>query len=488
MEKNTPLAFDSRRRSFIKGILATGTFPFLASITPPLFAADKEQSPPKKATQKVRIAYIGIGNQGAGDIVQFEKTGLTKVVALCDTESAGTRTAGIRKRFPKVPFFQDFRQMFDKVGNQIDAVLVATPDFSHFPATILAMSLGKHVYVEKPMAHSFLQTELLIAAEKKYKVVTQMGNQGHSEANYFQFKAWTEAGVIKNITKINAHMNSIRRWHKPKFLKLKDYFNKEDIPAWLDWNAWLATALDHKFNRGYLNGEWRCWYDFGNGALGDWGAHIFDTAHEFLRLGLPTAIDAVKIEGHSPFIFPQASTLAFKFPARGPTLPPLTLTWYDGQKNIPPLPKNAVEIDVDGSIPPPGGVSSAKARGPKAPNNGKEIYSSDGITFQGGSHKSTLRILEKDKASQLTLPVVPKSPSNHYKNFLLAVLGKEKTRSPFSVAGTLCETMVLGVIAQRVNANLVFDPVKKQITNHGVANTLLNGVPPRKGWEQFYKL
>jgi hypothetical protein len=268
---------------------------------------------------------------------------------------------------------------------------------------------------------------------------------------------------------------------------LTDYLPEQPIPKWLDWNAWLATALDHKFSEGYLNGEWRCWYDFGNGALGDWGAHIFDTAHEFLELGLPTEINPVKIEGHTPFIFPQASTLAFKFPARGEK-PPVTLTWYDGKNNFAPLPSNAVKIDEDQDIPPPGGLSPDEEEARRRPSNGKEIYSSDGLTFQGGTHSATLKILQKDKAKSLKLPKVPKSPSNHYKNFLLAALGEEKTRSPFSVSGPLCEAMALGIVAQRVNAKLEFDPVTKKITNHEVANRLLDGVPPRPEWEQFYKL
>ncbi|MDR0901500.1 MAG: Gfo/Idh/MocA family oxidoreductase, partial [Opitutaceae bacterium] len=167
--QNTPSATRAsimQRRSFIKGILAAGTFPFIASATPLLFGAEKGAKP----SQKVKIAYIGIGNQGAVDIARLEKTGLTEVVALCDTEidgrrkkvkggtvfdfsggggekGAGDGTLAVLKQFPGVPRFRDFREMFDKVGRQIDAVLIATPDFSHFPAAILAMSLGKHVYV-----------------------------------------------------------------------------------------------------------------------------------------------------------------------------------------------------------------------------------------------------------------------------------------------------------------------------------------------------
>ena len=162
---------------------------------------------------------------------------------------------------------------------------------------MLAMSLGKHVYCEKPMGHSFRQIELMMQAEKKYKVAAQMGNQGHSEANYFQFKAWVDAGIIKNVTKITAYMNGHRRWHG---LKVAGYLPEQPIPETLDWDCWLTMAEPHKYNKGYVNGEWRSWFDFGNGALGDWGAHIFDTAHEFLHLGLPTEVEAVKLEGYSP--------------------------------------------------------------------------------------------------------------------------------------------------------------------------------------------
>jgi hypothetical protein len=395
-------------------------------------------------------------------------------------------TEKVLKQFPNVPRFQDFRQMFDKLGKDIEAVCIGTPDFSHFPIAILAMSLGKHVYVEKPLAHSFKQIELLMAAEKKYNVSCQMGNQGHSDANYFQFKAWTEAGIIKNVTRIDAFMNNPRRWHdsaKFAFSKMSDYYPEESIPGTLDWDCWLATAQKHAYNHGYMNGEWRSWYDFGNGALGDWGAHIFDTAHEFLNLGMPTEVEP-KLQGWNPFIFPQASTLAFRFPKRG-NLPAVELTWYDGVKNLPPLPGNFGEAVVDPNIPPPAkGTIDTK----KAPP-GKVIYG-DGLTFKGGSHGSTLQMLpsEKSKDIKSKLPEVPKSPSNHYVNFLRAIKGEEKTRSNFAVAGPLCQAMAIGIIAQRVNAKLTFDPATKQITNHKVANELLAGVPPRKDWEQFYKL
>ncbi len=468
-----------QRRSFLKGILSAGTVSILGPRL--MFAADGKGTALAAPGERVNLACCGIGNRGAEVIKALYATGLANIVALCDTDMGAPHTQGILKQFPNVPRFQDFRQMFDKMGKDIEAVSVGTPDFSHFPIAMLAMSLGKHVYCEKPMAHSFLQTALMMEAEKKYNVAAQMGNQGHSEANFFQFKAWQDAGIIKDVTKITAFMNKSRRWHG---MKVDGFLPAQPIPETLDWDSWLSTAQFHEYNKGYVNGEWRSWFDFGNGALGDWGAHIFDTAHEFLNLGLPTEVDPVLLEGYNPYIFPQASTLVFRFPKRG-TMPAVDLTWYDGQKNLAPLPDGFGEAVVDPNIPPPSkGATSAKEKPP-----GKVIYA-DGIVFKGGSHGSTLQIVSESQARDMApkLPPVPKSPSNHFKNFLLACKGQEKCRSPFSVAGPLCQAMSLGVIAQRVNKKLVFDAASKQITNDKVANALLAGPTPRKDWEQFYKL
>ena len=449
-----------------------------APFAPQLIYAQAGQAMPN---ERVNLACIGIGNRAAEDIVAFEKTGLVNFVAFCDVDMGAPHTLATLKKHPAVPRFQNAEKMFDQVGKEIDAVLVAVPDFAHFPNAMLAMMHGKHVYCEKPMAHTFREVELMMAAEKKFKVAAQMGNQGHSEANYFQFKAWTDAGIIKNVTKITAFMNGKRRWHG---MKVAGYLAQQEIPTTLDWDRWLATSPSHDYNQGYINGEWRSWFEFGNGALGDWGAHIFDTAHEFLQLGLPTEVNAVKLDGHSAWIFPQASTLSFKFAARG-AQPPLELTWYDGQENLPPLPDNFGTAPLDPNIPPPSNATGAADI--KTKPIGKVIYG-EGLTFKGGSHGAVLKIIPEEKEKGLKLPVVPKSPSNHYKNFLLAAKGQEKCRSSFAVAGPLCQTMALGIIAQRVNAKLEFDSATKQITNHKVANELLVGPPPRQGWEQFYKV
>jgi predicted dehydrogenase len=460
-----------RRRTFLKGALATAA----VSTLPTRFLLSANTG------GKVNLACCGIGNRGKDDVKALYATGLANIVALCDTDMGAAHTEEILKMFPNVPRFQDFRQMFDKMGKDIDAVSVSTPDFSHFPIAMLAMSQGKHVYCEKPMGQSYRQISLMMQAAEKYKVATQMGNQGHSDANYFQFKAWVDAGIIKNVTKITAYMNSSRRWHG---MKVSGYLPAQPVPETLDWSDWISTGEFHDYNKGYVNGDWRSWYDYGDGALGDWGAHIFDTAHEFLHLGLPTEVDAVKLEGWSPYIFPQASTLAFHFPARG-AMPPLELTWYDGKTNLPPLPDDVGAPVLDPNIPPPSaGSIDTKVRPP-----GKIIYG-EGLTFKGGSHGSTLQIIPEEKAKEMAskLPEVPKSPSNHFKNFLLACKGEEKCRSSFAIAGPLCQTMALGILAQRYNAKLAFDPASEQITNSKEANAMLAGTPPRKDWEQFYKL
>jgi predicted dehydrogenase len=427
----------------------------------PSFAA-----PGSAPSEKVNLACIGVGNQASGDIKTFNQCGIANFVAFCDVDIENPKHGAIFKLAEKAPHFSDFREMFDKMAKDIDAVMIAVPDHSHFPASMLAMSQGKHVFVEKPMAHRFEEIELMMACARKNKVATQMGNQGHSEGNYFQFKAWTEAGLMDSVTKVDAFMNSPRRWHG---WKVDGFPTGEPMPKGLNWDVWLGPRPETPFSKELHPGNWRSWYRFGNGAFGDWGPHILDTAHEFLQLGLPQTIEAVKREGPSDFIFPQASTIRFDFPVRG-KFPAIEVFWYDGVKNTPPRPK---ELEADR----------------KLAANGKLIYSKDNI-FLGGTHGATLRIIPEAKMKDLTpkLPKVAGKNSNHYLNYLLGCKGQETCRSNFDVAGPLTQVFLLGVIAQHLGGKLEFDREKKQITNNAEANKLLVGDPPRKGWEQFYKL
>ena len=435
------------------------------------------------ANGRVDVAMIGIGNRGKDVVKEFHDTGLCNVIALCDVDMGAAHTQEVISMFPGVPQFRDFRNMFDKMADKIDAVMVATPDHSHFPICMEAMKLGIHVYVEKPLARTFYECELLMQAEQKYGVITQMGNQGHSEANYFQFKAWKDAGIIKDVTAVTAHMNNERRWHSwnPKMVS---YPKAEPAPTDMDWNTWLSASHHHDYNRDYHNGQWRCWYDFGMGALGDWGAHILDTIHEFLHLGLPIEINPLYLKDHNRFFYPMSSTILFKFPERE-NMPAVDITWYDGLDNIPQVPEGYGVSEIDPNVP---AVAGGKLK-PAKLNPGKEIYS-ETLTFKGGSHGSTLSIIPDEKAREMEakLPEVPESTSNHYANFLLACMGKEKTRSPFSVSGPLSHVFCLGVISQWMAERLIFDRDKKQIVNNPLANQLLWGAVPRKGWEEYYKL
>ena len=258
---------ENSRRIFLKqAILGSAT----VAIAPSLFANSASTS----EKEKVKLALVGIGNRGGQIAKDLYATGLCEIVALCDVDMGAKHTQEIMTMFPKAKQFKDFREMFDKTANEIEAVSVGTPDHSHFPICMMALSLGKHIYVEKPMACTFYEIELMMQAARKHpNVVTQVGNQGHSEANYFQFKAWKEAGIIKNVTEVVAHMNSPRRWHgwDTNIYKLPE---GQPIPEGMDWNTWLMARPYHDYSDKYHQGNWRCWYDFGMGALGDWGAHI----------------------------------------------------------------------------------------------------------------------------------------------------------------------------------------------------------------------
>jgi predicted dehydrogenase len=242
------------------------------------------------------------------------------------------------------------------------------------------------------------------------------------------------------------------------------------MPEGMNWDVWCGTAEVLPFNKKFHPGDWRSWYVYGTGALGDWAPHILDTIHQFLDLGLPEEFSAVEIDGPNNFIFPMSSTLNFKFPARGEGKPAMDITWRDGVKNKTTLPPEMKGVSINAQA-------------------GKVIYSKNNI-FYGGSHSDILRIAPDEKMKEMaaTLPKFPFKNSNHHANFLLAVKGQEQTRSPFEVAAPLSQLLNLGVIAQRLGGSYKFDRATKQIVGNEKANAMLKGPPPRKGWEQYYKL
>ena len=472
----------STRRDFLKGMgLATAG---LTLAPGEMLAAKKKVQSAAPKSEKVKIAYIGIGNRGQQNIDEFAKTNMVDVVALCDVDLQGKQCEKALKMYPDAKRFTDFRKLFDEYGDHFDAVAVSVPDHTHFFVCMAAMKHGKHVYCEKPLIRTFQEGEILIEMANRHpELATQVGNQGHSEANYFQFKAWQEAGIIKDVTKVVAHMNNDRRWHKYDWNMTK-MPEGDPIPEGMDYDTWHGGIRYHNFSKLYHQGDWRSWYDFGMGALGDWGAHLLDTVHEFLNLGLPYEINMKYAKNHNEFFYPFSSTIEFRFGARG-NMPPCDVIWYDGVDNLPPLPEGYGESKLADGIPASGQGEYTQQK----INPGKIIYGRD-LTFKGASHGSTLEIIPKEKAEAMKdkLPQVPKSPSNHYLNFLRACKGEEKTRSPFQIAGVLCQVFCLGVIAQRLNTQLFFDPRTKKFTNNEFANAMLSGMPPRRGWEEFYKI
>ena len=455
------------RRGFLSAMLAAGAYPLL----PGCFS-----SKAYVANGKVRLAAIGCGAQAWFDLKKLAgNKDICEVVALCDTDIGAPHTEEALKRFPNLPRFQDFRKMFDRMADQIDAVLIGIPDHSHFCAAMHAMRLGKAVYVEKPLAHSFRECELLMAAEEKYGVVTQMGNQGHSGANYYQYRDYVQNGVIKDVKKVVAHMNMQRRWHKWGG-KTSSYPRGEVMPETLDWEVWCNAAPYHDFSKDLAYGEWRCWYDYGNGCMGDWGAHILDCVHRFtLRGALPKEVSISNVTGWNQFVFPIQDTLTMKFDD-------VTLEWYEGLDNKPPLPEGFRYADNKGLFPA-STANDGLIDPPLKP--GKEIYLADGTVWQGLSHSATLvRVGAQDEK----VPAFEKAGSDHWRNFLLAVKGEEEARSPFRVTAPLSEVFCLGVIAQRLNRGFKFDPVAKKAVGDAEVGILLKGPAPREGWEEYYRV
>ena len=259
-------------------------------------------------------------------------------------------------------------------------------------------------------------------------------------------------------------MNSARVWHGWNITAPPP---SDGVPSTLDWELWTGTAEMRPFSAKYHPYSWRAWFWYGNGAFGDWGPHTLDTCHRFLNLGMPEEIEAINRDGISEYIFPQASTTAFRFPARG-ALPPVEILWFDGRDNKPPRP---AELDA----------------GRELPANGKVIFSKE-LVFQGGTHSDTLRIIPEARMKEMA-GQLPKTTagSEHYLNFLLACKGRESCRSSFDVSGPLTQMFMLGVIAQRLGGTLKFDRRTQRITNNKAADALLSP-PPRKGWETYYRL
>jgi predicted dehydrogenase len=314
---------NNSRRGFIKNAaITTAGFYIL-----PRYVLGRGYTAP---SDKLNIAGIGAGGKAEVNLPYAGNKGAENIATLCDVDDRMAVTA--RKQWPNAPYYKDYRQLLEKEHKNIDAVIISTPDHMHAPIALAAMQLGKHVYCEKPLTHDIYEARILTKAAAKYKVVTQMGNQGSSGDDTRKIETWIQSGVIGDVHTVHVWTN--RPVWPQGIATPKGKFN---IPRELDWNLWLGTAPYRDFNPTYLPATWRGWSDFGTGSLGDMGCHFIDVPFRALKLGYPVAVSCSVGSVYSGFFneevytdsYPPSSVTYIQFPERQ-GLPPVELAWYDG--------------------------------------------------------------------------------------------------------------------------------------------------------------
>ncbi|MDA1277599.1 MAG: Gfo/Idh/MocA family oxidoreductase [Verrucomicrobia bacterium] len=442
------------RRRFLKNMtMLTGAFQVVPGHVLGLNGATSPN-------EKLNLAGIGIGGQGASDLRNLESE---NIVALCDVDwNYGAR---IFKRYPNAKQFKDYRKMFD-TAKEIDGVIVATPDHIHAFASMAAIQMGKHVYCEKPLTHSVWEARKIASAAREHKVATQMGNQGQASEATRRLSEYIWGGAIGTVRE--AHIWTDR----PSRGLLEEYWPQgidrpnetQNVPSTLDWDLWLGPAPYRPYHPAYLPFRWRGWWDFGTGALGDIGCHSFDPIFRALKLESPLTVEACSTRTNKE-TFPLASTVTYQFPARG-DLAPVQLTWYDGGMR-PPRPEELNEGETMGA-------TGALLVG----NKGK-------IILQGREPK----ILPESRRNEFEPPpkTIPRS-IGHYDEWVAACKGGAPGGSNFDWAGPLTETVLLGNVALRVElrekltqTKLRWDAPNLKITNLAEANQFLRR-DYRDGW------
>jgi predicted dehydrogenase len=418
-------------------------------------------------SDKLNIAGIGIGGKGESDIEEFAKSPYVTIVALCDVDDR--QAVKTRQRFPKAAYYKDFREMLDKERKNIDAVSVSTPDHTHAAATLMAMRMGKHVYVQKPLTHDIYEARILTEAAKKYKVVTQMGNQGSSGDGVRKMQEWYAAGLIGDATDIYCWTNRPiwpQGFGKP--------VTKNEVPKELDWKLWLGPNEWEEYHKEFVPFNWRGYHSFGTGALGDMGCHIIDPAFKTVGLGYPSEVECSVVNlyekmwdaSYHPDSFPAASTLKLKFPGKGGK-PDVKLRWMDGGI----MPERPEELGPDEPMGDWGG--GAIITGTK----GKIMCS----TY--GSNPTLLPLSRmKEVAVKQTLARVPEGHYIQWVNACIAGYGKKELSSSFDYAGPLTETILMGNLALQAwnikgekgaftgRKKLMWDAKTMKFTNYDEAN------------------
>jgi hypothetical protein len=402
-------------------------------------------------SDKLNIAGIGAGGKGESDLAEFAKSPNVNIVAMCDVDDRAA--AKSRERFPKANYYKDFRKMLQAEKNNIDAVSISTPDHTHAVATMAAMAMGKHVYTQKPLTHDIYEARQLAEAARKYKVVTQMGNQGGSGNGVRKAKEMYDAGMIGDVVEAHAWTN------RPVWPQgIPTPTGQHAVPKELDWDLWLGPAPYIDYNPAYVPFNWRGWWAFGTGALGDMACHIMDPIYRILPILYPDSAECsvsnvwkdMWAEGNYVDSAPPSSIIHLNYP-RTDGKGNIKVSWYDGGL-LPRLPEELLPGEPFGNWD--GGVLLVGTKG-------KLLLD----CYGANPRLLPTRLMKEKKMPPEKIKRVPEGHYIQWVNACIAGYGKGVTSSPFEYAGPFTESILMGNLAIR-------------------SWMMLN--PKRKGWEDKY--
>jgi len=414
---------------------------------------------------KLRLAFIGTAGIGGYHLDKTKDLGIT-CPCFCDVDT--NRMGKAAELYPQAARYQDYREMLEREAANIDAVMVGIPDHHHYPASMIAMKLGKHVYTQKPLTHTPWEARQLAKSAKQYGVVSQMGNQGHALEGWRLVYEWIHSGALGHVTE--THTWSDRPiW--PQGVNRPE--GEDPVPSSLNWDVWLGPAPVRPYKAGpapdkpgpYHWFNWRGWWDFGNGALGDMACHTMDGVFWALDPGYPTSIEPVALTPKTKGAFPKATVIKWKFPRIGKRRA-FDAYWYDGGLK-PPRPP---ELEANRNLP----------------RTGNLFIGSKATLMVSGDYGESPRIIPEALHKEIGKPphMLERSPG-HVKEWVMACKGekpKDFARSNFAYAGPFTESILLGNIALRVGRRIDWDGENMQITNVPDANKYVNKTY-REGWK-----
>ena len=437
------------RRTFVQTSTAAGAALFLPRA---VFGAN----------EKLNVACVGVTGRGGEDMDGVSRE---NVVAICDCDEKNLNTAAKKAEVSKAKKFTDFRKMLEELEDQIDAVVIGTPDHTHAPIAVMAMNMGKHVYCEKPLAHNVREVRIMRELAKEKKLATQMGTQIHAGENYRRVVELIKAGAIGKVTR--AH-NWVPTSYSGSQKNVKHPEGNPPVPAGLHWDLWLGPAAERAYHPDYHPFWWRGWWDFANGALGDMACHHMDLPHWALDLRDPVSIHS---EGPDPDpdVAPVWQIVQYRYPARGEQ-PPVHLTWYHGGKR----PAELEEIEAKHA-------ERAKDKKPQKWGAGTLFVGDKGMLL-ADYDKHVLLPEDEFKDYKRPEKSIPKSPG-HHNEWVRACKTGSPTLCNFDYSGALAESVLLGCVSHRAgNQKIEWDAKAMRVTNSSDANKFLRR-KYRKGWE-----